>query len=59
MSPGVIILPCRPLSVPLGGFPGELLKKFPEKKLRLQLNNFTQKLIFNVLWFRRRNAYKI
>ena len=36
-----------------GGFPVELPKKFREKKLRLQLNNFTQKLDFDVLWFRR------
>ena len=27
--------------------------------MRLQLNNFTQKLNFHVLWFRRRRAYKI
>ena len=27
--------------------------------MRLQLNNFTQKLDFDVLWFRRRRAYKI
>ena len=33
-------------------------KTFREKKLRLQLNNFTQKLDFEVLWFRRRRAYK-
>ena len=33
-------------------------KKFREKKLYLQLNNFTQKLDFDVLWFRRRRAYK-
>ena len=33
-------------------------KKFLGTKLRLQLNNFTQKLDFDVLWFRRR-AYKI
>ena len=33
-------------------------KKFRGTKLRLQLNNFTQKLDFDVLWFRRR-AYKI
>ena len=26
--------------------------------MRLQLNNFTQKLDFDVLWFRRRRAYK-
>ena len=41
------------------GFPVELPQKFREKKLRLQLNNFTQKLDFDVLWFRRRRAYKI
>ena len=28
----------------------ELPQKIWEKKLRLQLNNFTQKLDFNVLW---------
>ena len=33
-------------------------KKFQERKLRLQLNNFTRKLDFDVLWFRRRRAYK-
>ena len=27
--------------------------------MRLQLNNFTQKLDSDVLWFRRRRAYKI
>ena len=32
----------------LGGFPVELTKKFREKKLRLQLNNFIQKLNFHV-----------
>ena len=37
----------------------ELPKKFREKKLHLQLNNFTQKLDFDVLWFRRRRANKI
>ena len=31
--------------------------QFREKKLHLQLNNFTQKLDFDVLWFMRR-AYK-
>ena len=42
-----------------GGVPGEVApKKFREKKSRLQLNNFTQKLDFDVLWFRRRRAYK-
>ena len=34
-------------------------KKLQETKLRLQLNNFTQKLDFDVLWFRRRRAYEI
>ena len=43
----------------LGGFPMELPQKFREKKLHLQLNNFTQKLDIDVLWFRRRKAYKI
>ena len=43
----------------LGGFPVELPKKFREKKLHLQLNNFTQKLNFHVLLFRRKKAYKI
>ena len=41
----------------LGGSQGSCPRKFREKKLRLQLNNFTQKLNFHVLWFRR--AYKI
>ena len=36
----------------LGGFRRSGPKKFWETKLRLQLNNFTQKLDFNVLWFR-------
>ena len=40
----------------LGGFRGSCPKKSREKKLRLQLNNFTQQLNFVVLWFRR--AYK-
>ena len=40
-----------------GGFQWSCPTKFREKKLRLQLNNFTQKLDFDVLWFRRR-AYK-
>ena len=34
-------------------------KKIRQTKLRLQLNNFTLKLNFNVLWFRRRRVYKI
>ena len=42
----------------LGGSRWSFPKKFREKKLRLQLNNFTQKLNFDLLWFRRR-AYKI
>ena len=33
----------------MGGFPVELPQKLREKKLRLQLNNFTQKLDFDVL----------
>ena len=33
--------------------------KWPPKKMCLQLNNFTQNFGFNVLWFRRRKAYKI
>ena len=33
-------------------------KKFREKKMRLQFNNFTQKLDIDVLWFRRRRANK-
>ena len=42
-----------------GGFPwGVAPKTFGRPKLRLQVNNFTQKLDFDVLWFRRR-AYKI
>ena len=32
----------------LGGFPVEFPKQFREKKLHLQLNNFTQKLDFDV-----------
>ena len=43
----------------LGGFPMELPQEFREKKLRLQLNNFTQNLDFDVLWFKRRRVYKI
>ena len=31
-------------------------KKFRETKLRLQLNNFTKKLDFAVLWFRRKSV---
>ena len=42
----------------LGGSRWSCPKKFPEKKLHLQLNNFTQKLNFDVLWFRKRRAYK-
>ena len=42
----------------LGGFWGSGPQKIQETKLRLQLNNFTQKLDFDVLWFRRR-AHKI
>ena len=41
-----------------GGFRWSCPKKFWEKKLRLQLNNFTRKLDFDVLWCRRRRAYK-
>ena len=37
--------------------PGSRPKKLRETKLRLQLNNFTQKLDFDVLWFRGR-AFK-
>ena len=37
---------------------GNCPKKFREKKLHFQLNNFTQKLDFDVLWFRRSRAYK-
>ena len=37
---------------------GVVPKKFQETKLRLQVNNFKQKLDFGVLWYRRR-AYKI
>ena len=43
----------------LGGSRESCPKNFLEKKLRLQLNNFAQKLNFDVLWFRRRRAYKI
>ena len=42
------------LEAHFGGFTVE----FRETKLRLQLNNFTQKLDFDVVWFRRRRAYK-
>ena len=42
----------------LGGFRWSCPKKFREKKLCLQLNNFTQKLYIDVLWFSRRRAYK-
>ena len=38
---------------------GAAPNKFRVTKLRLQLNNFTQNLDFDVLWFRRRRAYKI
>ena len=41
-----------------GGFPVGCPKKFRENKLRLQLNTFTQKVDFDVLWFRRKRAYK-
>ena len=41
-----------------GGFLENGLKKLRETKLRSKLNNFTQKLDFDVLWFRRRE-YKI
>ena len=41
-----------------GGVSVELPKKFREKKLRLQLNNFTKKLDFHVLWFRRREEQR-
>ena len=41
-----------------GGVPVELPQKISGEKMRLQLNNFTQKLYFDVLWFRRRIAYK-
>ena len=41
-----------------GGSRWSCPKKFREKKLRLQLNNFTQKVDFHVLWFRRTRAYK-
>ena len=37
-----------------GGSRWSCQKKFREKKLRLQLNNSTQKLKFDVSWFRRR-----
>ena len=37
----------------LGGYRWSCPKKFREKKVHLQLNNFTQKLDFHVLWFRR------
>ena len=43
-----------------GGVPGGVApKKFQETQLRMYLNNFTQKLDFYVLWFRRTRAYKI
>ena len=37
----------------MGGFPRESPQKFRETKSRLRLNNFTQKLDFDVLWCRR------
>ena len=37
----------------------ELPQKISGEKIAFQLNNFTQKLDFDVLWFRRRRAYKI
>ena len=43
----------------LGDFRRNGPKKFRETEWRLQLNNFTQKLDFNVLSFRIRRAYKI
>ena len=43
----------------LRGFRCSGLKTFLETKLRLQLNRFTQKLDFDVLWFSKRTAYKI
>ena len=43
-----------------GGVPGGVApKKFQKTQLRMYLNNFTQKLDFYVLWFRRTRAYKI
>ena len=41
-----------------GGSRWSCPKKFREKQLPLQFNNFIQKLDFDVLWFRRRRAYK-
>ena len=43
----------------MGGFWKSGSEKFRETKLRLQLDNFTQKLDLDVLQFRRRRAYKI
>ena len=37
-----------------GGVSGGVAQKISETKLRLKLNNFTQKLEFYVLWFWRR-----
>ena len=34
-------------------------KKFWETKLRLQLNNFTQKLDLDVQWYKRKKANKV
>ena len=38
-----------------GGVSGGVTKEFWERKLRLKLNNFTQKLDFDVLWFREKS----
>ena len=43
----------------MGGSRGSRPKKFRETNLRVQLINFTQKLDFTVLWFRKKRAYKI
>ena len=42
----------------MGGSRGSWPKKFRKTKSRLQLNNFTQKLNFDVLRFKRRRAHK-
>ena len=42
-----------------GGLRMSGTQNFRGTKLRLQLNNFAQKLDFDVLWFRRGRAYKI
>ena len=42
-----------------GGYRGSGPPKISFEKITLQLNDFTQKLDFDALWFRRKKAYKI